>query len=202
MARHTTENRKSSTFQIRVHKDKLDLFKLFCAQEGISATDFVTSNMDRFISEHLFDKEAAKKVIESNVDLAPAVLAAMRENQDLIDKLIGKIIVAAKNDDALDLYTTSAQHGADLVPFAPGTIDPDAYPDADLSVHYWTIDDLKPWPDLRETADNIINEYTTHGYSSTLRALTAAQAVPDPDPDETGDTASIKDRYLAALDKL
>lgn len=196
----STKKTKNTTFQLRIQEQRLQLFKHFAQQEGIAAAEFLNANINRFIAEHLPDKETAAKVIESNAELGPAVLDAIRSRQELVDDIIGSIIQRSGNSDAIDMYAMTSIQGADLVPIASGQpIELSEYANIKRALHFWNLDDLASWPDLQEKAAEVINEFDTHGYSHLLKKLYLESSKNSATIQET---QSEVDKYLAALKKL
>lgn len=196
----STKKTKNTTFQLRIQEQRLQLFKHFAQQEGIAAAEFLNANINRFIAEHLPDKETAAKVIESNAELGPAVLDAIRSRQELVDDIISSVIQRSGNSDAIDMYAMTSIQGADLMPIASGQpIELSEYANIKRALHFWNLDDLASWPDLQETAAAVIDEFDTHGYSHLLKKLYLKSVKGSSIINEE---QSNVDKYLAALKKL
>ena len=196
MARPSTGTAKNATFQLRVHRDTLQLFRYFAAKEGVSCSEFLAANINRFIAMHLPSKEAAAAVIKDDVDIAPAVLSAIKDRQAKVDTLISNIILVIGNKDILSRYALTSVQGAVFI----DRVDVD---DADIigsDRHYWTLDDLAPWPSVQDTASQILNEMDSLGYSHTLASLSASASTPSADNDDDKEQKAAA--YLSALKNL
>lgn len=196
MARPSTGSAKNATFQLRAHKDTLQLFRYFADKEGVSCSEFLAANINRFIAVHLPDKEAAAAVIRDNVEIAPAVLSAVKDRQIKVDTLISNIILIIDNKDILSRYALTSVQGAALL----DRVDLDYVEIVGRDTHYWTIDDLAPWPSVQDTAQTVLDEMDSFGYSHTLASLstTANTSTPAGDDDKQQRAAA----YLSALKKL